>query len=275
MKRRIKAHSWVKYLLITFLLLWGSAFAGPDSHLIACKSNVKNIGTAVQQYAEKHGGNYPATLRAVRGGYLKQVPKCPSAGKDTYSATYRTLSTPEGYRVSCGGHHHATVGYPKNQPAYNGVVGLEKVQINPDYAAGSRLEFPESGPSRYSIRIPKGWMAKSGNYQGFSLQNPKDPEALMTFALSREPSDPNELIQKVTRDLEKSEIEAGNPRKFTIGSLSGLRTKIKGKGTSVLDIWSCADGKTAFNLSVSCSASNYRAFERDFETTLRSIRAAR
>jgi hypothetical protein len=95
--------------------------------LIACESNLKNIGTAAEMYAVDHKGRYPASLADLKGEYLRQIPTCPAAGRDTYSATWRSSTGPDRYEVACGGHNHAGAGAAENAPAYNSEVGLSGV----------------------------------------------------------------------------------------------------------------------------------------------------
>lgn len=56
--------------------------------LTACKSNLKNIGTGLEMYSTDYGGRYPTSLAQLTPNYLKTLPQCPTAGRDTYSASY-------------------------------------------------------------------------------------------------------------------------------------------------------------------------------------------
>ena len=94
----------------------------------ACKSNLKNIGTALEMYSTDWSGHYPKDAGALTPNYLRTMPTCPSAGRDTYSATYTRVEAKEGswesYKVCCGGENHIAVGIPANYPAYDGISGL-------------------------------------------------------------------------------------------------------------------------------------------------------
>jgi len=90
--------------------------------LTACKSNLKNIGTALEMYSSDHGGHYPEKLSELTPNYLKTIPTCPCAGKDTYSASYRSTANPDYYLVFCSGSNHK--GLPPNFPQYDSVQGL-------------------------------------------------------------------------------------------------------------------------------------------------------
>lgn len=93
--------------------------------LTACKSNLKNLGTGLEMYATDWAGQYPPEIAYITPNYLKTIPTCPSAGKDTYSRSYRVHHEPEHYTVVCRGcyHHGASIDTP-NYPQYTAVQGL-------------------------------------------------------------------------------------------------------------------------------------------------------
>lgn len=89
-----------------------------------CRSNLKNIGTALEMYSTDSSGLYPAALSALTPNYLKRIPTCPAAGQDTYSTAYVRAASADAYTVCCGGHHHASTGCPPNFPQYSSTHGL-------------------------------------------------------------------------------------------------------------------------------------------------------
>jgi hypothetical protein len=84
----------------------------------ACKSNLKNIGTAAEMYASDHQGKYPPDLSALTPAYLKTVPSCPT------DAAYSYEMKGEAYTALCKGLNHKAVGVPPNHPMYTSVRGL-------------------------------------------------------------------------------------------------------------------------------------------------------
>ena len=104
--------------------------ARAQGHLTACKSNLKNIGTALEMYSTDHAGRYPLTATGLQqalttgnnGGYLKTIPTCPAAGSITY--TYTSTSTPEIYTVYCNGSNHTVLDVSANYPQFNSLQGL-------------------------------------------------------------------------------------------------------------------------------------------------------
>ena len=94
--------------------------------LTACKSNLKNIGTGLEMYATDWAGQYPPDLSYLAPNYLRTMPTCPNAGKDTYSHSYQVShGEPEQYTIMCRGcyHHGASIDTP-NYPQYTALQGL-------------------------------------------------------------------------------------------------------------------------------------------------------
>lgn len=93
-----------------------------------CVSNVKNIATALEMYAMDHDGHYPTSLDGIASGsqqYLRAIPQCPAAKRDTYSVSYKSSSEPvNSYTVYCSGHNHEVSGLVENYPQYTSEGGL-------------------------------------------------------------------------------------------------------------------------------------------------------
>lgn len=107
------------------------AIAGPNfvkarsqGMLTACKSNEKNIATALEMYSSDNAGHYPKDLKPlISGQYLKYIPTCPAASKDTYSETYQVTAQPANFSFFCSGHNHGAL-LPENFPQYFSTSGL-------------------------------------------------------------------------------------------------------------------------------------------------------
>ena len=55
------------------------------NNLTACKSNCKNIATALEMYASDNKGQYPKSLDGLfPKSYLRRIPSCPSSLKTTF-----------------------------------------------------------------------------------------------------------------------------------------------------------------------------------------------
>ena len=95
-----------------------------QGQLTACKSNEKNIATALEMYASDNVGRYPGDLKPLMSGnYLRSIPTCPAAGKDTYSESYQVHATPDMFSFYCSGHNHGDL-LPAGYPQYNAEMGL-------------------------------------------------------------------------------------------------------------------------------------------------------
>lgn len=95
-----------------------------EREMVGCKSNLKNLGTACEMWSTDNQGRYPARPEQLLPNYLRRIPTCPVAGKDTYSEGYRSATGPDAYSWVCQGNHHAWAGVPDDYPRYNSAQGL-------------------------------------------------------------------------------------------------------------------------------------------------------
>lgn len=86
-----------------------------------CKSNLRNLGTAIELYANDQG-EYPPALAALTPQHLKTIPRCADVGLDTYSSSY--MSSGREFTIVCSGWHHHDLDYPPNFPQYTSTQGL-------------------------------------------------------------------------------------------------------------------------------------------------------
>ncbi|MBI3924736.1 MAG: hypothetical protein HY319_04285 [Armatimonadetes bacterium] len=89
-----------------------------------CGVNLTKIANKLDAYAKDNGGEYPFHLE--QAGI--QVPKCPSAGKDSYSLGYERDNTTQHYTLLCVGLHHEDEGCPEDYPRY---TKAQRLQIKP------------------------------------------------------------------------------------------------------------------------------------------------
>jgi competence protein ComGC len=109
--------------LLAAILVPNFIKARSRGQLTACKSNLKNIGTALEMFATDHDGEFPATMVMLTPRYLRVVPECPHASEDTYSPSYQRGERT--YTFYCSGLHHKAAGITAaNYPQYNSTQGL-------------------------------------------------------------------------------------------------------------------------------------------------------
>jgi type II secretion system protein G len=95
--------------------------ARAQGQLTACKSNLKNIGTAMEMYSSDNQGRYPSAIANITPSYLKTLPTCAAAGQMTY--TYIKTTVPDCYTAYCAGSYHTPM-TTANYPQYDAVQGL-------------------------------------------------------------------------------------------------------------------------------------------------------
>lgn len=80
-----------------------------EQNFTYCKSNLKNMATALEMYASDNAGRYPLGLEALPAGYyLKLIPSCPTQAVYGYEMT----ALPDRFTLTCKGTHPQS-GYPQ------------------------------------------------------------------------------------------------------------------------------------------------------------------
>lgn len=120
---RSKDYRWAAVLLgllglMTAIILPNFQKCHCGSPLTGCKSNLKNIATALEMYASDHDGHYPVRLGQLTPVYLKTIPTCPAAGRMTY-INYHASQKPDNFHVACVGDNHAKSYAHYGKSSYN------------------------------------------------------------------------------------------------------------------------------------------------------------
>jgi len=110
----------VSLSLVSAITLWCCVFTLPRPlqayGLTATKSNLKNIGTALEMYSTDNMGLYPRELSEVTPDYLKTLPRLDYMGDSTNTEYYRDrygYTGGYGYEVSGdAAHYTVTVAVP-------------------------------------------------------------------------------------------------------------------------------------------------------------------
>lgn len=96
----------------------------------ACKSNLKNIATALDIFAEQNEGRYPDNLAELAPDILKTLPECSSAQYQTYRVTFgprapfNTEKAEHYYLLECTGRNHEPFNLPADYPKYSSLEGI-------------------------------------------------------------------------------------------------------------------------------------------------------
>lgn len=120
---------WLAIILVPVAFVckyWVFSRPRSSSDLAACRSNLKNVATALEMYSTDNAGQYPEKLESLLPGkYLNALPTCPAAGRMTFT-DYQGIRSPDNFSLSCVGENHSRQYHKSapNYPRYNGSVGL-------------------------------------------------------------------------------------------------------------------------------------------------------
>lgn len=89
-----------------------------------CKSNLKNLGTALEMYSNDFEGRFPTALQDVTPNYLKTLPSCLAAPGAVYAYTHSGAKPTDAYTLTCAG-RHGEKGARHN--GYSSITGLIEV----------------------------------------------------------------------------------------------------------------------------------------------------
>lgn len=136
-KKKSGCSSFIGFLMLLCICVVLVAILVPNylrarsgGQLPACKSNLKNIGTALEMYSTDWSGKYPTAMAQLTPNYLRVLLECPSAGSMTYQlhtgtgAAYNTKGYEDYYFVSCSDTNHSAIGLNAGYPQYDSISGL-------------------------------------------------------------------------------------------------------------------------------------------------------
>lgn len=94
-----------------------------EPRLVGCGTNLRTISIGLEMYASDNHGLYPKNLNQLVPNYLKTMPTCFAAQRDTYSPSYHRRGAKGGV-FCCQGSFHADAGMAANQPSFDSSSGL-------------------------------------------------------------------------------------------------------------------------------------------------------
>lgn len=118
---------WVALIIIAGLVLVPNFMrARAQGSMTKCQSNCKNIGIALEMYAEKNNGSFPRSLTMLTPSYLRFIPACDSSKTNQgYIESYRVSGDLRAFTFYCPDEDHKKYGITKNIPRYNSRKGLK------------------------------------------------------------------------------------------------------------------------------------------------------
>jgi hypothetical protein len=130
-------------LMLACIMIPNSIRQRAGGKFTLCKSNLKNIGTALEMYRTDNCGRYPLELKYITPGYMKEIPTCSSlqgrlvpetvdiicpelAGKWHCNPEYLYIRSenPDVYTIRCNGDGHSLITGVSNYPQYDSIQGL-------------------------------------------------------------------------------------------------------------------------------------------------------
>jgi len=90
----------------------------------ACKSNLRNLASAIESYMLDNAGRVPQVLADLPPLHINVIPTCPGGAANTCSGGYESSQNPAAYTIACQGSNHAGAGIPPNLPQFASSQGL-------------------------------------------------------------------------------------------------------------------------------------------------------
>lgn len=123
-----------------------------QGQLGACRANLRSVQAALDQY-HRDEGDFPAALNRLVPRYLQEMPACPAAGRDTYTAGYLPDAGLQRFALACRGLHHADVNAGRDQPR---LVGGAETPVLPETTSPPTAPRPEPPPAGWRPDVAAG-----------------------------------------------------------------------------------------------------------------------
>lgn len=133
-------------LLLTTFLCYNRPGQNPQYLVKGCGANLHKLSVKVER--NRLGSEdklYALTLKDVYG--KTEIPECPAAGDDTYTAGYTVSEDRASYVLVCKGTHHAKAALPADYPRVKFSVEEAKKAKSAPSPAGSPSPVIEATPT--------------------------------------------------------------------------------------------------------------------------------
>lgn len=95
-----------------------------QKRLTQCKTNLRDLGKAMEKYSNDWDGHYPTELEKLVPKYIAEVPTCPNSGSRYQllvglGAPGNEANFDEYFDLYCEGRHHEEAGLGKDQPSFD------------------------------------------------------------------------------------------------------------------------------------------------------------
>ena len=115
--------------ILSSILLPNFVRARSEGRLTGCKTNLRNIATALEAYATDNKHRYPPAVTALTPAFIQTIPTCPSSGSNNcYINGFTSSSDPDNYSVWCNGSFHGELNLRDNFPQFEPGSGGLKVE---------------------------------------------------------------------------------------------------------------------------------------------------
>ena len=122
---------WELVIIIAFVSLLSAIIIphfstrGGTMQFTQCQSNCKNMGTALEMFAEDNNEKFPMELALLTPDYLRVIPTCASSGTNQgYILSYRVSAGRKEYTFYCLCLNHDKVGVSADYPRMTSIKGL-------------------------------------------------------------------------------------------------------------------------------------------------------
>lgn len=134
MLRKKRGFTIIEVLTVCFIVAILAAILVPNlrraivkTEAVGCKSNLKNLATAITLYANDNDHMYPPDLTKIIPYNFARMPTCQSTSTDTYTTGYSVSTDYRSFTLVCKGTNHSKYGYGADEPYYSSSEGLMPV----------------------------------------------------------------------------------------------------------------------------------------------------